>query len=292
MKMSKETRNFENEVDESYDSNDEDDETELEEDMITVDENVGKVINVAFEARPPNSSDFHGVKRLLQQLFVKSLNEELSELADLIVLQDFVGCVLKQIEDENGSDDSDSDEGGDDNVYALNTVINISEHQNLACVEKINSFLIATCKANFKTEPDRMKKLLEDPTKQVGLMLTERFINIPSKVALPSYRSLRNDIEKAVANKKKFRFTNLILISKTYKLKSGQLGEDLHYSNPEEELFSEICEFSYIYSVADQRDTLTEGEWDDDGDFEALRKVMVFDASALSHMISKLETAQ
>ena len=52
-----------------------------------------------------------------------------------------------------------------------------------------------------------------------------------------------------------------------------------------------MCEFSFTYSVADQRDGLSDGQWDDDGgDFESLRTVMVFDASALGHMVDKLQS--
>ncbi|KAH9524910.1 hypothetical protein Btru_028241 [Bulinus truncatus] len=287
--MDKENDNLNEENNHDLESDVDDD--DLDE---SLDENVGKVIDVAFEARPLNSSDFHGVKRLLQQLFVRHINEDLSELTSLIVAQDFIGCVLKQdnLASDEEDDSEDSEESGEDeNVYALNTVINISDNQNLSCIEKIKELLTTKCEENFKTEPGRMGKLLEDPTKQVGLLISERFINIPSQVALPSYKSLQSDIENAVRKKKKFRFTHFILISKTYKAKGGALGGELFYSNPEEQLFNEISEFSYTYSIADQRDTVSEGNWDDEGgDFEALRTVMVFDAGALEHMINKLQT--
>ena len=35
------------------------------------------------------------IKKKIFQLFVKQINDELSELANLIVAQDTVGCVLK-----------------------------------------------------------------------------------------------------------------------------------------------------------------------------------------------------
>ncbi|XP_059157028.1 BRCA2 and CDKN1A-interacting protein-like isoform X2 [Physella acuta] len=273
-------------------TNPEIDQTETDEDEEVEDENVGKVIDVAFEARPPNSGDFHGIKRLLQQLFVKYINEDLSELANLIVAQDSVGSVLKQDypDEDSDSEESDTDEE-DGNVYSLNTVINLSENQSLSCIEKINELLSLKCEENFKTEPGRMKKLLNDPSKQIGLLISERFINIPSQVALPSYKSLQSDIEEAIRKKKKFKFSHLILISKTYKAKGGNMSDDLFYSNPEEQLFNDVCEFKYTFSVADQRDSVSEGEWDDDGgDFESLRTVMTFDASALGHMIAKLQS--
>jgi protein BCP1 len=274
--------------DDELDSDGEDVEDEEEE---AVDENVGKVIDVAFDARPPCDSDFHGIKRLLQQLFVKYINDELSELSNLIVAQDFVGCVLKQ-DPGDESEDSDDDSDDDDNVFAVSTVINLSENQNLSCVEKISDLLITKCKEHNKEGPSRMANLIRDPSKQIGLLISERFINIPPQVALPSYQSLKSDIESAVRKKRKFDFSHLVLISKTYSAKTGgHLGDELFYSNSEEQLFKEMSEFSFTFSVADQRDSMTDGTWNEDGgDFESLRTVMVFDASALGQMIVKLQT--
>ena len=53
----------------------------------------------------------------------------------------------------------------------------------------------------------------------------------------------RADIEKAVRKKKKYDFTELVLISKTYKTKgsgNGPLDSDIFYSNAEEQLFCEV----------------------------------------------------
>lgn len=51
-------------------------------------------IQVDFEGRNPIDSDFHGIKQLLQQLFLKA-HINLSELTDLIISQNYVGSVIK-----------------------------------------------------------------------------------------------------------------------------------------------------------------------------------------------------
>jgi protein BCP1 len=51
-------------------------------------------IQVDFEGRSPVDADFHGIKQLLQQLFLKA-HINLSELADLIIGQNYVGSVVK-----------------------------------------------------------------------------------------------------------------------------------------------------------------------------------------------------
>jgi hypothetical protein len=51
-------------------------------------------IQVDFEGRSPVDADFHGIKQLLQQLFLKA-HVNLSELAELIIRQNYVGSVVK-----------------------------------------------------------------------------------------------------------------------------------------------------------------------------------------------------
>ena len=51
-------------------------------------------IQVEFEGRNPTDEDFHGIKQLLQQLFLKA-HINLSELAELIIGQSYVGSVVK-----------------------------------------------------------------------------------------------------------------------------------------------------------------------------------------------------
>jgi len=51
-------------------------------------------IQVDFEGRSPVDADFHGIKQLLQQLFLKA-HVNMSELADLIIRQNYVGSVVK-----------------------------------------------------------------------------------------------------------------------------------------------------------------------------------------------------
>jgi protein BCP1 len=54
-------------------------------------------VQVDFEGRNPTDADFHGIKQLLQQLFLKA-HVNLSELANLIIGQNYVGSVVKVYE--------------------------------------------------------------------------------------------------------------------------------------------------------------------------------------------------
>lgn len=83
-------------------------------------------IQADFEGRNPESSDFHGIKQLLQQLFLKA-HIDLSQLSDILIAQDGVGSVLKQssYDDEDTEDDDMSDVL---DVFGITSVINITSH--------------------------------------------------------------------------------------------------------------------------------------------------------------------
>merc|ERR1712142_878891 len=59
------------------------------------DEAMGVEMNVNFDAQTATDADFHGIKRLLHQLFLKA-NVNLSSLTDVILGQNHVGSVIKQ----------------------------------------------------------------------------------------------------------------------------------------------------------------------------------------------------
>jgi len=84
-------------------------------------------VQVDFEARSPEDSDFSGVKSLLRQLLLKA-PVDLDELTNIILQQNYVGCVIKQCEILEEDDD---EEFVDDTVFGLTTVINLSKKTKL-----------------------------------------------------------------------------------------------------------------------------------------------------------------
>ena len=83
-------------------------------------------IQVDFEGRNPQDPDFHGIKTLLQQLFLKA-HVDLSGLTDLIISQNYVGSVVKQSFDDIANDYDEDDDIND--VFGITTVVNISDRQ-------------------------------------------------------------------------------------------------------------------------------------------------------------------
>lgn len=84
---------------------------------------VFQAIEAMFEGRNPEGQDFHGIKQLLQQLFLKA-HIDLSQLSDMLINQTGVGSVLKQgFSDSDDEDDTEMTDQSD--VFGITSVINL-----------------------------------------------------------------------------------------------------------------------------------------------------------------------
>nr|CAD7399410.1 unnamed protein product [Timema poppensis] len=223
-------------------------------------------IQVDFEGRNPIDSDFHGIKQLLQQLFLKA-HINLAELTDLIIGQSYVGSVVKQSE----LDEDDSDDGTDANdVFGITTVVNLTDKQNLECVQQLRSLLIELCNEHATDQTNTLvRSLLGDDTRPVGLLINERFVNIPSQIAVPLLDSLSKEISRAKQKKMPFDFSYFILICKLYKVAD--------------------CRFEFC--VKGESDSGLSGTWqEDDVEMTPYRRVLLFQADKIDSVIDRIKT--
>ena len=61
---------------------------------------------------------------------------------------------------------------------------------------------------------------------RVGLILTERLVNIPSEVVPPMYKMLLEEITWAIEEKEPYKFTHYLILSKTYREIASALDEE------------------------------------------------------------------
>ncbi|XP_069140116.1 BRCA2 and CDKN1A-interacting protein-like [Argopecten irradians] len=251
---------------------------------------INEEVQVEFEARMLDDGDFHGVKTLLQQVFLKA-NINLSELTNTLISQNYIGCVIKQMDIPDDDEDDGMDEDDNDAVFGLMSVVNITEKKDLECVQQVRSLLLDHCKACAKEKLPRFSDMLHDSDQHVGLLLSERYLNIPPQISVPMYDSLIKDMEKCQRKQMKYSFAKYMMVSKTYRMKGGskQKEEPVIFSNSEEELLHEVSELSFTYSVEDDRDTVVGGQWDSDNPMEALRTVMVIPADQLSVALTRIK---
>uniref|UniRef100_A0A8D2DR69 BRCA2 and CDKN1A-interacting protein n=1 Tax=Sciurus vulgaris TaxID=55149 RepID=A0A8D2DR69_SCIVU len=276
---------------EEEDEDDEDSEEEEDEDDEVVDEEV----NVEFEAYSISDNDYDGIKKLLQQHFLKA-PVNTAELTDLLIQQNHIGSVIKQI---NVSEDSD-DDVDEDEIFGFISLLNLTERKGTQCAEQIKELVLSFCEKNCeKSVVEQLDKLLNDTTKPVGFLLSERFINVPPQIALPMHQQLQKELaESHKTNKPCGKCSFYLLISKTF-MEAGKTNskkrwsnqkDELMFANAEEEFFYEKAVLKFNYSVQEESDTCPGGRWSfDDTPMKPLRTVMLIPDSKMSEIMDKLK---
>lgn len=214
------------------------------------------MVNVDFEFfnMLPNI-DFHGLKALLRQLLdCDSQLFDISALTDLILSQSTIGSTVKV-------------DGEETDPYAFLTCLNIHEHASKEPMTSLKNYLITKAKEGGMNETVR---LLENKTAQVGLILAERLINVPTELAPPMYTMIIDEIEAAVEDKEPYEFTHYLLVSKRYleiastldtedagpkSKKKKKQGKESFYFHPEDEILKNHALETGIYDY-----TKDEGE--------------------------------
>lgn len=123
-------------------------------------------------------------------------------------------------------------------------------------------------KANSIPQLNALANLLShSPTPPVGLILTDRLINVPSEVVPPMYTMLLEEIEWALQEKEPYNFTHYLILSKTYteiesrldaeddrpkkKKKAASSTFETMYFHPEDEILQKhaLCYGGFDYST-------------------------------------------
>jgi protein BCP1 len=131
---------------------------------------------------------------------------------------------------------------------------------------KVTQYILSKSKSNPQLAP--LADLLSQPTTPpIGLILTERLINVPSEVVPPMYAMLLEEIEWAVADKEPYNFSHYLILSKTYtevaskldaeddrpkkKKKAGAGSFETMYFHPEDEVLHRhaLCHGGFDYTV-------------------------------------------
>jgi len=177
------------------------------------------------------------------------------------MMQRAVGCVLKQAEMLDSGDDEDDamDAAEDDAVYAFTTVLNLSSKKEI--VSQLKTYLKG--KAKDTSAENQFNNILGDSktgdiSSDVGLIINERFVNLPSEASVPMLESLLGDMEKSTRKGMPYEFSHYIFISKMYRLVDPP--QTLHYVYPEDDLWAELQESdiyaSFDYQMSSEMDTM------------------------------------
>jgi len=248
-------------------------------------------IQVDFEARIPEEVDFEGIHKLLQQVFLKT-PVDLTAMTDSIMNQKNIGSVLKQVV-ELDEDDCDSDEEEDRHVFSVSTVLNLSQMKECEWVQQLKLLLTRQSGVLNADSHQKFKDVINDGSQQVGLLVNERFINIPPQVAVPCFESLWKEIDKTSSRDASYDMRHLLIICKTYKAldtDSKLTTKDVEFVNEEEKYFFEERSVAFNYSVKEERDTVIGGSWDgEDIEMEPLRTVILMPYKKIPNVMSKIK---
>ncbi|XP_043568563.1 protein BCCIP homolog [Chiloscyllium plagiosum] len=255
---------------------------------------VQQEVQVDFEAHTISDSDHNGIKRLLQQLFLKaSIN--ITELADIIIQQNHVGSVIRQAEILDGN----NEDGDEDDIFGFITAINLTERKGMESVEQIKELVLSQSKSHHQGTAEQLDKILNDNSKPVSFLICERFINVPPQISLPLHKQLQTELmDSHKSNKPCGKSHYYLMISKTYMevgkknmpQQKGKVKEELMFTNAEEEFFYEQSVITYSYSVQEDSDSCLSGRWSfDDIPMKPLRTVMLIPADRINAIMNKLE---
>lgn len=156
------------------------------------------LVNVDFEMFDPQPThDFHGIRQLLRQLFDSDNTLfDLTATTELILSQPLLGTTVKT-------------DGNESDAFAFLTVLNLSQHKEHPGVAPIAAYL-------SKHANPTIRAVLNDAKNTVGLILTERLINMPPAIVPPMYKMLGEEMEWAVQEGEPYEFTHFVVVSKTY----------------------------------------------------------------------------
>jgi len=148
-----------------------------------------------------------------------------------------------------------------------------------------------------------IKNVLENDATQLGLLINERFVNIPAKISVPLLENLISELKRANSRNMPFNFSYYILICKLYKSEDKKSGKktksknrntdnesSILWSNPEEEIFAEEAIVSFEFSVEEEADSGLSGTWTEtDDEMVPYRRVLLFEAPKLQLIFDKIQ---
>lgn len=168
-----------------------------------------------FSFDEPKEVHFHGLKMLLRQLIdVDNELFDLSALSELIIPQSKVGTAVT-VDDE--------DEEGD--PYAYLTVLNLHERKDTPVIRDLTNYLVDKART-IPTLSSLPSLLSPGSDARVGLVISERLINMPNEIVPPLYTLLAEDMATATKAGDAFDFSHYLVLTKSVTRNQSKLDEE------------------------------------------------------------------
>ncbi|KAG2284962.1 hypothetical protein Bca4012_034563 [Brassica carinata] len=209
-------------------------------------------VQADFEFFDPKPTDFNGVKILLKN-YLDDKEWDLSSFVDLVLEQTTVGTVVKVADDE------------DESVFAVVSALNLARYKEHKCFRELKEFLLQVC--SEKSVAKDLEAMLEKKAQGVGVLVSQRVMNLPPQLLPPLYDGLFDEVSWATEDEPteelrgSFRFKWYLLVTKIYKLKNPKQRkprrgeeeeEETVFLKPEDELFLQLSSWSFTYPMRSQ----------------------------------------
>jgi protein BCP1 len=212
--MAKRTQRDFEEEDSDIDVSSTDDE-ELQEEEETV-EDGDEMINIDFDFYNINPNvDFHATKNFLRQLFQDdAILFPLSELADIILQEGHVGTTIK-------TDGTESD------PFSILSIVNITNNLKSKAIQELTKYYIEKTKKNPQFNV-LLRQLFSPISKhKVGMIISERLVNMPVETMPPMYKMFLEEMEKAQNKEEEYNFDYFLIPSRVVKLVASVVDKEL-----------------------------------------------------------------
>ncbi|OMJ13912.1 Protein bcp1 [Smittium culicis] len=182
------------------------------------------IVNVDFDFFDPKDIDFHAIKRMMATMFGD--DQELfntSELAELITEQKLIGSTVKV--------------SGEDDPYAIFTVLNMTTLKDKQVIKQLKEYLISkSSKVSDQKLHENLSSILNNNDKHVGLLINERLTNMPAQIVPPMLKMLVEELDWAIKDNEPYNFEYYIMLAPIYQEIAPTISDDEDNSGSNREL--------------------------------------------------------
>lgn len=247
------------------------------------DEGEGGTVTVAWEFVDPGEQHYHSVSGFLAR-YLDGTSFSIGDLSDAIVRQSTVGTVLTV---------QDGDPG---DVFGFISVLPFALHKDATWRKEVLSYFGSTAKkavgAGGREAAEKLAAAVNDPKRKIGLLVSERMVNVPLALSEPLSRALFDEVkwatedEPTAERREGFKITDYLMSSRLF----VEVGDDSdgqpEWSKYEDALYDQVATVSWRYPVAyassDSKPTL-------DSAVQEYRQIMLVPAQAVATVRQGLE---
>ncbi|KAK0592300.1 hypothetical protein LWI29_016898 [Acer saccharum] len=163
-------------------------------------------------------------------------------------------------------------EGDDDDTpFSVLSALNLGRYKDHKCIMELKELLLQICQE--KDLINGLRSILGEQAHDVGLLVSQRVVNLPPQLLPPLYGALFDEVSWATEDepteelRNSFRFKFYLLVSKIYKLKNTNQkrnanlkkrpnthkDEEIIYIKPEDEIFHKLSLWSFTFPMRTQQ---------------------------------------